>query len=262
MSATGIYILFAPGERPDRDAMLQFVAANPCVAISHDPAGTEPPHADRTGGSPKQPAGEAGDHDWLELLKDGLTFDLHGLSSGPAVDAPEARSFFDFPDPGLISDCEAILLAPGPHLAGGGSALPVVRGMMALSCELLKEFDHICGVIWSPAQSLIGCRYFESIVSAWLDGGAFPALGLTAFSATADGGLQSVGLSYFIDRELRIDAPLSQDNVAATRLAVRLVNQLILLGGIEGEERVVAPDGTKLILQESQNRRFIRVRAE
>ena len=50
--------------------------------------------------------------------------------------------------------------------------------------------------------------------------------------------------------------------VAAVFLFFRLVNQLILLGGIEGEERVVAPDGTKLILQESQNRRFIRVRAE
>ena len=155
-----------------------------------------------------------------------------------------------------------MLLSPGPHLAGGEYAIPVVRGMMALTRELLGEFDEICGVIWSPSQSAIGCRYFESTVSAWLDGGPFPALGLTAFAATVDGGLQSVGLSHFIDRELRIDAPLSQDKVAATRLAVRLVNQLILIGGIEGEERVVAPDGTQLVLQESENRRFIRVRAD
>lgn len=262
MSAAGIYILFAPGARPDRDVMLKFVTANPSVAISHDPAGIEQTHADVAGGPSRQPRGDAGDQDWLELLKDGLTFDLRGLASGSAVVAPEVRHFFDFPDPGSINDCEAILLEPGPHLAGGESALPIVRGMMALTCELLEGFDEICGVIWPPAQSLIGYRYFESIMSAWLDGGPFPALGLTAFSTTADGGLQSVGLSHFIDRELRIDAPLSQDNVAATRLAVRLVNQLILLGGIEGEERVVTTDGTRLILQESQNRRFIRVRAE
>jgi hypothetical protein len=40
---------------------------------------------------------------------------------------------------------------------------------------------------------------------------------------------------------------------------VRLINQLILIGGLDESERIVAPDGTRLVMRPSRNGRFIRV---
>lgn len=134
-----------------------------------------------------------------------------------------------------------------------------MRGLVALARDLAHHFEDASAIVWPPAKSAIGRRFFESITTAWIDGGAFPALGLTAFQETIDGALQSVGLTYWIGQELRIEAPLSSDKVAATRLGVRLINQLILLGGLDDSERIVAPDGSRLVMRPSRNRKYIRV---
>jgi len=140
--------------------------------------------------------------------------------------------------------------------------MPVVKAMIALARDLVHHFESLEAVVWPTSQSAIGRRFFESVTTAWLDGGPFPALGLTAFRETIDGAMQSTGLDFWIGQELRIEPPLSSDKVAATRLGVRLVNQLIAVGGIEGDERIVAPDGTRLLLRTSRNWRFIRVSRE
>ena len=82
---------------------------------------------------------------------------------------------------------------------------------------------------------------------------------ITAFRETADGALQSEGLDFWIDQELRIEPPLAHDKVSATRLGVRLINQLVLVGGVASSERVVAPDGTGLVMRPSRNGKFVRV---
>jgi len=154
---------------------------------------------------------------------------------------------------------EALQLAPGHHLAGGERTMPVARGLVTLARDLVVHFDDVEAVIWPPSSSAIGHQFFESVVTAWLEGGPFPALGLTAFRETIDGALQSEGLDFWIGQELRIEPPLVSDKVAATRLGVRLANQLILVGGIEGSERVVAPDNSSLVMRTSRNGRFVRV---
>ncbi len=131
--------------------------------------------------------------------------------------------------------------------------------MLALACDLVLHFSDCEAVCWGPSRSVIGRRYFESVVSAWLDGGPFPALGLTAFGEMPDGALQSVGLAFWIGQELRIEPPLSRDKVAAARLGVRLVNQLVLTGGITDDERIIAPDGSPLVLRASRDRALISV---
>jgi len=140
--------------------------------------------------------------------------------------------------------------------------MPVARTMLCLTCELVQYFDDLEAIVWPPSQSVIGREFFLSVAKAWLDGGAFPALGLVAFREAVDGALQSAGLGFWIGQELRIEPPLSNDRVAATRLGVRLINQLILVGGIDESERIVAPDGSRLIMRLSLNRKFIRVLRE
>lgn len=154
---------------------------------------------------------------------------------------------------------EVMVLRRGPHLVSGSNSLPVNRAMLALACDFVRHFDDLLAVGWGPAGSVIGRRFFESVTSAWLAGGPFPALGLVAFIETPDGALQSKGLSFWIGQELRIEPPLSGDRVAATRLGVRIVNHLVLAGGLEVEERITAPDGAPLVLRPTLGKAMIGV---
>ncbi|MDC8753178.1 hypothetical protein OIK40_00820 [Erythrobacter sp. sf7] len=199
---------------------------------------------------------------WLELLREGLTFDLRGLAPGAACPAPEIAHRLDLaPIAGNVA-FESLVIAPGPHLSGGERSMPVLKGMLALARDLTQHFDDLQAVYWEPSRSAIGRRFFESVVTAWLEGGAFPALGLTAFEEAPDGALQTVGLDLWIDQELRIEPPLATDKVAGTRLGVRLINHLVIVGGLDQSERIMAPDGTRLVMQASRNSQFIRVRRE
>ncbi|NBB24590.1 hypothetical protein GVM20_05585 [Porphyrobacter sp. SLTP] len=243
-------MLFAHGKRPDRDAIRAFAARCPAVSISHDPIRADAPQAEVL--SPK-------DQHWLEMVRDGLTFDLTGLAPGPESPLPELRQRFDLPGLPDLGDHEAMTLRPGPHIAAAAKSMPVIRTMMALACDLVRQFDDLLAVGWEPAGSVMGRRFFESVTTAWLDSGPFPALGLTAFVEAPDGALHSVGLAFWIDRELRIEPPLSADRVAATRLAIRLVNHLILMGGLEADDRITAPDGSRLVLRPSRERALISV---
>jgi hypothetical protein len=237
-------LLFAKGKRPTHAAIKAAVAQIPAVKLSHDPV------TDGTGA----------DHAfWAELLRDGLTFDVCGLAPGPASAFPDFAHRVDLDDGLAPEHMEAIAVLPGPHLASSARSLPVVRGMLALACDLVRHFDELLAASWGPSQTAIGRRFFESVATAWLKGGPFPALGLTAFSATPDGAVESLGLAYWTGQELRIEPPLSHDRVAATRLGTRLVNRLVLSGLVTVDEHIIGPDGSRLVLRPSLDRAMISV---
>jgi hypothetical protein len=248
--AAPLHLLFAAGSRPNGAAIAKFASRQRAIGISHDSSADEDTQPDPI--SPGQSL-------WVELLRDGLTFDLSGLAPGVQHEFPATAYRFDLPHLPSSATHEALALRPGPHLAGAGRSQPVVRAMLGLACDLVLHFPEIEAICWGPSQSAIGRRYFESVVSAWLAGGPFPALGLTAFGETPDGALESVGLAFWIGQELRIEPPLSEDRVAATRLGVRIVNQLVLNGQITADERITAPDGTPLVLRPSRSRALISV---
>lgn len=193
------------------------------------------------------------------MLRSGLTFDCSGLAPGSAAPFPQLLHRFDLPALPDPATCEALVLRPGPHVAAGGNSLPLMRELLGLGCDLVRQFDDLLAVGWGPAGTAIGRRFFESVTSAWLDGGPFPALGLTAFVETPDGAIETTGLAFWIGQELRIEPPLSTDRIAATRLGIRLVNHLVLIGGLQEDDRIVAPDGTRLVLRPSRSRAVIGV---
>lgn len=250
-----LHLLFARGKRPDRHAVTAFAGRLPAVSVSHDPVAGHAAEAALVGDEAVWP----GQLQWLELLRDGLTFDLSGLAPGPGSTFPAIAHRFDLPALPSSDDYEAMVLRPGPHLAEGVGSLPLMRELLALGCDIVRQFDDVLAVCWAPAATAIGRRYFESVTSAWLDGGPFPALGLTAFTETADAALESVGLAFWIGQELRIEPPLSADRVAATRLGIRLVNHLVLAGGLAEDDRIIAPDGSRLVLRPSRSRALINV---
>ncbi|RGP40750.1 hypothetical protein BPTFM16_01038 [Altererythrobacter insulae] len=254
----GVFLVFRNGRRPDADKIEKLVKQLPTVSVSFNPAKAQHLRLVASDGS-RTTSGEDSPGNWLEILSDGLTFDLVGLAPGQAVPFPDCESKFDF-ERGISDRCEhAINLRPGEHISSAAGSAPVLKGLLRLTRDFVHHFEEIDAIVWPHSESVIGRRFFESTVTAYLEGGAFPALGLVSFRQTVDGGLQSVGLSHMTQQEIRIEPDLATDKVAATRLAVRLINQLVLTGTIQRAEEVVAPDGRILRLEPSANERFVRV---
>lgn len=196
------------------------------------------------------------------MLVDGLSFDLQGLQPTQVEHAPPARHSFGIPrgvDPAKLV---ALRLVPGPHLATGRVMLPVLRAQMQIARAIIRRSERVDCLVWTPARSAIGQEFFARAVDGWLSGGAFPALGLVSYDIRADGAMQSEGLGIMTGQELRLAASLATNRVAATQLAVRLVNQLVAMGGLREAEQLIGPDGNRLRLEPQDGGKIIGVRAD
>jgi len=256
----GVYLLFKEGMRPRSDDIYRFVSQNTGISVSYDPADKPRLKLVTTDGNLHRPGnGDWFGDNWLELLSSGLTFDLIGLAPGSSVELPAIEHRFDFDQ--LLTDRiqNAVNIRPGSHILEAAGTVPVLKVLLRIARDLIQHFEQVEAVVWPYSESIIGRRFFESTVTAYLEGGAFPALGLIAFHETIDGGLRSHGLFHVIGQELRIEPDLASDKLMATRLAVRLINQLVLSGTVRSVEEVVAPDGRVIRLEPSPNARFVRV---
>ncbi|UYH55684.1 hypothetical protein N6L26_03755 [Qipengyuania sp. SS22] len=250
----GLLLMFDRGQRPDRAAVAAALATIPRAVVSHDPAQTDTAHhvAD-----PQQRA-TAGEH-WLELLADGLTFDLLGLSPGPALAAPEVAYRYNCEIDCLL-DSEAIALFPGPHIAQGAHTLPIIRTLLGLGAALTDALEGVQTVCWPVARTAIAPRFFARTVDAWRAGGPFPALGMLGFDFDELGGLHSEGLRFFIGCELAIDPAVCRDRLAATRLAVRIVQELVGYQLPDGPQEFPAEGGEIFTLEPDLPVGLVRVR--
>ncbi len=232
---SAVSLLFASDGRPSAEALAALARETGRFAISHDPQ----EHADGS------------DHDdevWLELNAMGLTFDLAGLAPGKGRELPEARHKYglgaDFDTSGL----EAVTLTPGPHLVGGGVMFPVVR-CLAMLGALISQLPNIEAVAWHRARSFSEPVYFRTSVLGWIDGGAFPGLGLTSLAPTKAGGLQSEGLAIFTGQELELAPELVPDNAAGVKLALRLLHWMIEHGRVSQAQLLTGPLGEALRIE-------------
>lgn len=227
-----LFILFPKGGRPSARDVRVALARGRMGQVSYDPAQSETVVVSS---------------DWLELLVEGLTFDLLGLAPGRSLLAPVPRHCFGL-SPASLLGSEAIGLAPGPHLAGAANAPPVVRTLLRLASGLAWQWEAVLGTLWLPAESAMGRGLFVSAIDAWLTGGPFPALGLTGVTERSGGVLASDGLAFFTGQELVLDAALSTDRIAATRLLVRLVDYLVEQPPLVGDRTIALEGGGRLQL--------------
>jgi hypothetical protein len=225
-----LFLLFPQGRRPSAPAVREALARSSVGQVSLDP-----------GASEAIPVAS----DWLEVVVNGLAFDILGLSPGQALSAPAPRHHFGC-EPAALLGCEAIGLAPGPHLAGATNAMPVVRTLLRLASALASQWHTALGASWLPADSAMERDLFVNAIEAWLAGGPFPALGLTGVAQRGDGRLASEGLAFFTGQELLLDAQLGADRVAATRLLLRLVDNLVEQPPLEGQRIVQLAGGGSL----------------
>jgi hypothetical protein len=233
-------LLFESGARPSAADVLVLAVRNGRFSVSNKPIDD---------GSPIT---------WLELLTNGLTFDLMQLAPGEPAGMPVFMNLFDLPGTFDIGDCAAVTLEPGPHLQGGGNLLPVTRSQMALAVELCA-LPGIAAVGWHPARSLSSAKHFTTSVTRWLEGGVFPGLGLTALAEQEGGGMRSEGLAFFTGQDIAIEPELTRDKAAGARLALRLIHELIEAGAIAAPERVTGPEGEALLLEPIDQGQVVKV---
>ena len=238
---SGLSFLFAAGERPDTDSIVAILSSpemtGPGAAITHRP-----------------PDGEG----WVELLVSGLAFELHGLApAGSSPVTPPAHRFGS-PPARELSGLEAVALLPGPHIAGGSAMIPVVRTItgIAANLALLLQVQSVC---WEPARSWMEPNYFARIILNWLSGGPFPALGLTAIEAAADGGVSSVGLAFFSGQEVRVAARTGEAPADTAKLALRMIDYIARLGPIEGFVELASPSGEPVYAELARDTRLVTV---
>ena len=237
-------LLFAHERRPSIDVLRQVAAETERLAVTSE-LGPVEGGAALTG---------------IEVLRDGMSYDLVGSAPGPGIVLPTMRYRLGVPKDVIESRKVALALQPGPHLAAGARTVPVVRTMMGVAAMIAPHLPGLRALAWPPAGTLIGPEFFVSSMTAWLTGGAFPALGLTAFAADGQGWLSSEGLAYFTGQELRIAPELAEDRAAATRLGIRLVNQLVGRGRVKAREGIIGPEGDRLVLEPSADGRYVAIR--
>jgi hypothetical protein len=212
-------------------------------------------------------AGDTGENDgetieWLELVAGGLAFDLMGLGEGASAPRAAASHDYGFPSgfvrASLIGDeTEALLLCPGPHLNGGRRMLPVLRILALIAARITPSLRPVA-VEWTASRTIMPPEYLVRAVDRWLEGGAFPALGLTALSAEQDGGLRSEGLAMFCGQELRLEPELMQDQAMAARAAFRLIHEMAQGGPLKQPVTRTSEELGAITLAPSSNGKFVR----
>lgn len=247
ISGPAVSLLFAAGRRPDPEAIRRLAQQEGGFSVSLDPS--EEPGAS---GIP------ADGRVWLELLVNGLTFDLLGLTPGQSCETPPHAHRYALAAGFDASGLEAVTLRLSPHIAGGRAMPPVVRSLAQLGATL-SALAAAEAIAWHPARTLCGPDYFREGVQRWIGGGVFPALGLTALAVAPDGGMQSEGLALFIGQELRLEPELMRDRAEGAKIGVRLIDYLVELGRIDHVRQIDGPDGQPLRLEPSTNGRFVRV---
>jgi hypothetical protein len=239
-----LLLLFPCGERPTVAMLRDAAAGTDRLSVSSVLGEDGGAHA--TGG--------------VELLRDGMTYDLVGATPGPGFTVPLSRHRLGVASDVVAEQCEALSLQPSPHLEPGAHTLPVVRTMMSVASMIVPHLPGLRAVAWPAAGTLIGPDFFVSSMTAWIAGGAFPALGLTAFATDADHGLRSEGLAFFTGQELRLEPGLAEDHTAGVRLGIRLVNHLVGQGRVSETEAIMGPEGERLTLQPDAAARLVSVR--
>ena len=244
----GFSLLCAPGSRPGaaeverllqapapRDAQLARDAQ--LVRISHRPAEAE---------------------GWLELLASGLTFDLAGLAPAAPAPRPAVAHRFNVPEALANQALEAVSLVPGDHVSAAGGQVAVVRMMAGIAARLAK-LPGVRAVCWHPLASWMEAGYFARIVSAWLAGGVFPALGLTTFQSAGKGQLLTLGMACFTGQELRVEVGPGERRSETTKLAVRAVDLLVRHGPVHERMTLVGPVGEPLMVEPEPGGKVLRL---
>lgn len=213
--SAGLSFLFTPGERPGAAILrsaLEVCQAAACVTREEVEGGA------------------------VEVVANGLTFDIDGLAPAQTSGVDVSVGTFGFDEPEDAAGLEAVRFYPGHHLSGGVALAPVIRTQLALAAELAISLP-VRAIHWHPADTLVEPRTFSRTVLAWLAGGAFPARSLTALSQLNDGSVVSRGLAHFVGQEMSLRSPVGKKGRRTLDLAAKVIDLVVRAGPLQALTR-------------------------
>ena len=243
-------LIFAPGQRPSADDVRRWAEIRPGRAPGFAIHEVEPSSGN------------------LELLVSGMAFNVVGLAPASPAPLPEVAHYYGFTQKPVFTAGEAITLTPGEQLRGMEHLLPVVRALAGVAARLVALSDVMApdlmapnpiAVAWHPARCAMAPTAFAIVTGNWLNGGAFPALGLTALFRDSAGAMCSEGLAFFIGRELRIEPDIGISTSVNAKIATRLINHLVGCGPIHQPFEFLGPNDEHLSVEPVGDDGFLRV---
>lgn len=144
----------------------------------------------------------------------------------------------------LLDGCRALRISAGADTDTRSDPVELLRAQCRLALDLLN--DDVLAVLWSGADSLLGADYFRRMVGIWLDGGAFPALGLAALVKDERGVVRSVGLDVLVGQDVAVLPASGMSAADQARLAMRVMDFLVREGPVQ-QDQSVAVDGFGMI---------------
>lgn len=172
----------------------------------------------------------------LEVIVDGMPFLLSRLS---AMETGQklAEERFEQLFCGLPSTGEkAVTVAPHDSLTSGRH-LPEVNHRILLLGKWIGQSLAATAAAWIPSRRIASLAYFDETVSAYLDGGPFPALFQTSFSQVRAGCFQTSGLEYFAGQEIRLTAPPDYSASDMAERLIRIIDDIATHGRIDTPAR-------------------------
>ena len=187
---------------------------------------------------------------WAEILRDGLTFDLRGLSGGAPQAVPAIEHSVGVRT-GQGEGLAALQIWPGPHISGAQRLLPVIRVAAALA-GCLAKIAQPRAICWIPARNAIAPELFNRAVKPWLEGGPFPAIALASIQRNSSDKITTTGLKFLIGQEFSLSGGAGTGPEHLARVAVRLIDWLVAHGPItEAKQADLA--GTGAVFLEAEN---------
>lgn len=229
-----ISLLFAPGQRPTVAQVRAGATADALLPLGFG-------HVDAAAGR-------------CEQIVAGLSFDLAGLAPAQPAPMPAVRHWHGV---ALAGEVQAVSLTCGPHVAGGGRLLPVVRALCAAAVAL-AELPGCAAVVWNPAGTATAAAMFARLVRGWIEGGAFPVFAFTGLATSADG-IASEGLAFFTGQEIRLDPSLGSDKNRVGKLSARVIHSLIGAEPLTTAQSFSGPDGERLVAEPIERGRIVRI---
>ncbi|MHA6333679.1 hypothetical protein ACXYL9_08325 [Qipengyuania sp. CAU 1752] len=239
-------LFFPSGQRPDSAGIAAAAAAIEGLNIVRDTPGVSASEETL----------------WVEVQRDGLTYDCSGLAPGPVNAMPDINRWLGTQPESAVGKSSHIGLGLGPHIRAGQAVLPILRGLLKLTVDLAGSFEDCAGACWLASRMAVDRQSLESMIERADGGGTLPLPWLVATHETPEGHVVTEGLSYFSGQELQIRSGVAQDTPEAALLALRLANQVIYMGGLDTSERFTGPDGLVLRLEPSGDSHLIDVQRD
>jgi len=134
---------------------------------------------------------------------------------------------------------------------------PIIRVLNGLGAELAR-LPGVRAVGWEPSRSWMAPAWYMTAIRAWLVGGAFPAIGLTAFTPHENGVFQSTGQSLFTGYEVLVVPVDGEEPHETAKLAARAIH-VLAQSGAKGLEAITDAKGHAIFHDDVQGHGLLRL---